>query len=128
LWTNRLPRLDVLSEEQAEAIHEAALTLLQEIGVRFAFEPALHRFRDTGVAVEDDLVRLDRGCRALAQARASSAHARALSVLTIGGDTSRSRRPAARRSSSTPTAAAARRRPRTTRCSSGSRMRCPSST
>lgn len=61
MWTNRLPRLDVLSEEQAEAIHDAALTLLEEIGVRFAFEPALQRFRDAGVAVEGDLVRLDRG-------------------------------------------------------------------
>lgn len=61
MWTNRLPRLDVLSEEQAEAIHDAALTLLEEIGVRFAFEPVLERFRDAGVDVEDELVRLDRG-------------------------------------------------------------------
>jgi trimethylamine--corrinoid protein Co-methyltransferase len=61
LWTNRLPRLDVLSEEQAERIHDTALTLLEEIGVRFSFEPALQRFRQAGLAIEDDLVHLDRG-------------------------------------------------------------------
>lgn len=60
MWRNRI-RLDVLSEEQAEAIHEAALALLEEVGVRFAFEPALRRFREAGCAVEGDLVRLDRG-------------------------------------------------------------------
>ncbi len=61
MWTNRLPRLDVWSEEQADAVHEAAMTLLEEIGVRFLYEPALQRFRAAGVPVEGDLVRLDRG-------------------------------------------------------------------
>jgi len=61
LWTNRLPRLDVWSEEQTDAVHEAAMTLLEEIGVRFLYEPALQRFRAAGVPVEGDLVRLDRG-------------------------------------------------------------------
>jgi trimethylamine--corrinoid protein Co-methyltransferase len=61
LWTNRLPRLDVLSEAQAERIHDTALTLLEEIGVRFSFEPALQRFRQAGLTIEGDLVHLDRG-------------------------------------------------------------------
>jgi trimethylamine--corrinoid protein Co-methyltransferase len=60
LWTNRLPRLDVLSEEQAERVHDTALTLLEEIGVRFSYEPALQRFRQAGLTIEDDLVHLDR--------------------------------------------------------------------
>ncbi len=60
MWRNRL-RLDVLSEEQAEAIHDAGLRLLEEVGVRVSFEPALHRLREAGCAVEGDLVRLDRG-------------------------------------------------------------------
>ncbi|HEU4356188.1 MAG TPA: trimethylamine methyltransferase family protein [Actinomycetota bacterium] len=90
MWTNRLPRLDVLNEEQAESIHDAALTLLEEIGVCFAFEPALRRFRDAGVATEDDLVRLDRGfvTEQLAKApREFRLHARNPErSLTIGGD------------------------------------------
>jgi trimethylamine--corrinoid protein Co-methyltransferase len=56
-----LPRLDVLSEEQAEKINEAAMTLLGEIGVRFMYPPALELFRSTGQSVEGDVVRLDRG-------------------------------------------------------------------
>ncbi len=61
MWTNRLPPLDIWSEEQTEAVHDAATTLLEEIGVRFAYEPALTRFRAAGLDVEGDLVRLDRG-------------------------------------------------------------------
>jgi trimethylamine--corrinoid protein Co-methyltransferase len=60
LWTNRLPRLDILSEEQAEAIDGAAMTLLEEVGFRFMYEPALELFRAAGLDVEEDLVRLDR--------------------------------------------------------------------
>jgi trimethylamine--corrinoid protein Co-methyltransferase len=69
LWSNRL-RLDVLSEEQAERIHHAGLRLLEEVGVRFSFEPALRRFREAGCQVEGDLVRLDRGFVAEQLARA----------------------------------------------------------
>jgi len=42
-------------------VHDAATTLLEEIGVRFPYEPALARFREAGVDVEADLVRMDRG-------------------------------------------------------------------
>lgn len=78
MWTRRL-HLDVLSEEQAEAIHDAALRLLEEVGVRFPFEPALRRFREAGCATQGDLVRLDRAFVAerLAQAPSSfTVHAR----------------------------------------------------
>ena len=61
MWTNRLPHLDIWSEEQADGVHDAATTLLEEIGVRFPYEPALARFREAGVDVEADLVRMDRG-------------------------------------------------------------------
>jgi trimethylamine--corrinoid protein Co-methyltransferase len=61
LWTNRLRPLEVWTEEQVEAVHEAATTLLEEIGVRFLYEPALASFRGAGVDVDGDLVHLDRG-------------------------------------------------------------------
>jgi trimethylamine--corrinoid protein Co-methyltransferase len=61
LWTVRLPRLDILSEEQVAAIDGAAMTLLEQVGFRFAYEPALALFRAAGLRVEGDLVRLDRG-------------------------------------------------------------------
>jgi trimethylamine--corrinoid protein Co-methyltransferase len=90
LWTNRLPRLDVLTEEQAERIHDTALTLLEEIGVRFAFEPALQRFREAGLDVDGDLARLDRGFVAerLAEAPSSfTVHARnPQRSIEVGGD------------------------------------------
>jgi len=61
LWTNRLPPLEVWPAEQVEAVDGAVGTLLEEVGVRFAHEPALARFRTAGLDVEGDLVRLDRG-------------------------------------------------------------------
>ena len=61
MWRNRFPRLDVLSEEQAEAIHATAMVLLEEIGFRFSYEPALQLFRAAGLDVDGDLVHLDGG-------------------------------------------------------------------
>ncbi len=78
MWRSRL-RLDVLSEEQVEAIHDAGLRLLEEVGVRVSFGPALRRLREAGCDVEGDLVRLDRGFVAerLAEApRSFTVHAR----------------------------------------------------
>jgi trimethylamine--corrinoid protein Co-methyltransferase len=90
LWTNRLPRLDVLTEEQAERIQDAALTLLEEIGVRFAFEPALQRFRESGLSADGDLVHLDRGfvTQRLAEAPSTfTVHARNPErSIEVGGD------------------------------------------
>lgn len=90
MWTNRLPRLDVLSAEQAERIDDTALTLLEEIGVRFAFEPALERFRAAGLTIEDNVVHLDRGFVAerLAQAPSTfTVHARNPErSIEVGGD------------------------------------------
>ena len=61
MWNVRLPRLDILTEEQAGAIDDVAMTLLEEVGFRFIYEPALELFRAAGLDVEGDLVRLDRG-------------------------------------------------------------------
>ena len=61
MWTNRLPRLDILTEEQAQAIDGTTMTLLEEVGFRFMYEPALELFRAAGLDVEADLVHLDRG-------------------------------------------------------------------
>lgn len=61
MWRNSLPHLDILTEEQAERIHETAMTLLEEIGLRFSHPDALELFRAAGLEVEGDLVHLDRG-------------------------------------------------------------------
>lgn len=60
MWTNRLPRLDVLAEEQVQAVHDHALTLLEEIGVRFTYRPALEALSAAGQGVDGDIARLDR--------------------------------------------------------------------
>ena len=60
IWRNRLPRLDILTEEQAETVHGAAMTLLEDVGFRFLYPPALEVFRAAGVDVRGDLVRMDR--------------------------------------------------------------------
>ncbi len=61
MWNVRLPRLDVLPDELADRIERAALTLLEEVGCRFAYPPALRLFRQAGAELEGDVVRLDRG-------------------------------------------------------------------
>ena len=61
MWNVRLPHLEVLAEEGVDRIERAALTLLEEIGCRFAYPPALRRFQEAGARVEGDVVRLERG-------------------------------------------------------------------
>ena len=61
MWTNRLPRLEVLTEEQVERVHEHAMTLLEEIGCRVSYPPLLKLLRTAGVGADGDLVRFDRG-------------------------------------------------------------------
>lgn len=51
--------LQRLSEGQVEQIHEAALYILEHIGVRFNHEEALNYFRRAGAKVEDGRVYLD---------------------------------------------------------------------
>ncbi len=61
MWTNNLPRIDVLTEEQTEAVHDHAMTLLEEIGVRFMQPRALELLSAAARGIDGDLVRLDRG-------------------------------------------------------------------
>src|SRR3972149_2841590 len=60
-WRYGLARFDVLSDEQAEAVHGHALRLLEEIGYRVSYTPLLRLLLDEGLDAEGDLVRLDRG-------------------------------------------------------------------
>ena len=60
-WRYGLARFDVLSDEQADAVHEHALRLLEEIGYRVSYTPLLRLLLDEGLDAEGDLVRLDRG-------------------------------------------------------------------
>jgi trimethylamine--corrinoid protein Co-methyltransferase len=52
--------LDLLSEEQVQAVHDRAMTILEEIGVVVDGVDARALFRDQGQAVDGDRVRLDR--------------------------------------------------------------------
>ena len=49
-----------LDEEGVQAIHEGAMTILEEIGVEFLNDEALEIFREAGATVDGTNVRLDR--------------------------------------------------------------------
>jgi len=59
---NALGTVDLLTEEQVEAIHEASLKLLEEIGIEFMGARAREAFRAAGAIVDDEsgLVRIPR--------------------------------------------------------------------
>lgn len=61
MWRSTFPRVDVLSDEQVHAVHEHAMTLLEDPGVRFLHPRAADVLRAAGVRVEDGLAGLDRG-------------------------------------------------------------------
>jgi trimethylamine--corrinoid protein Co-methyltransferase len=60
VWKNRLKPYDLLSGEDVEAIHEQAMTILEEIGVDFLHPRAREIFAKAGMNVEDERVRFDR--------------------------------------------------------------------
>ncbi|HET9410914.1 MAG TPA: trimethylamine methyltransferase family protein [Candidatus Dormibacteraeota bacterium] len=60
MWKNRLQPYDLLSGEDVEAIHEQAMTILEEIGVDFLHPRAREIFGQAGMKVEDERVRFDR--------------------------------------------------------------------
>ncbi len=60
MWKNPLPPYDILSEDEVEAVHEQAMTILEEIGVDFLHEDALRHFREAGLRIEDQRVHFDR--------------------------------------------------------------------
>ncbi len=60
--TRNIPNFEVLTEEAIELIEHNAETVLEEIGVVFANNPAaLDRWRDAGADVDGDRVRIPRG-------------------------------------------------------------------
>jgi trimethylamine---corrinoid protein Co-methyltransferase len=59
MWTNTLPRYDLLSDEQVQQIHQHAMQILQEIGVDFLHPRALDIFRRHGLKIEEQRVRFE---------------------------------------------------------------------
>src|SRR3979411_1004297 len=57
---NRIKPHALLSGEEVEAIHEQAMTILEEIGVDFLHDRARDIFARAGMKVEDHRVRFDR--------------------------------------------------------------------
>jgi trimethylamine--corrinoid protein Co-methyltransferase len=60
-WVNDLPRLDVLKPEQEETVHDRAMRLLEEIGLKVGYAPALELLRAAGVRVDGDVAHMERG-------------------------------------------------------------------
>src|ERR1700737_1196417 len=60
MWKNRLKPYDLLSGEEVEAIHEQAMTILEEIGVDFLHDRARDIFGKAGRKRRDNRVRFDR--------------------------------------------------------------------
>ena len=52
MWKNRLKPYDILSGEDVEAIHEQAMTILEEIGVDFLHDRPRELFAKAGMAVD----------------------------------------------------------------------------
>ncbi|HKW08188.1 MAG TPA: trimethylamine methyltransferase family protein, partial [Candidatus Dormibacteraeota bacterium] len=90
MWKNRLKPYDWLSKDQVNAIHEQAMTILEEIGVDFLHEQARDLFASAGMRVEDNRVRFERAW-VLEQVAKTPAtfelHARnSKRTVTLGGD------------------------------------------
>lgn len=89
---NPFPPIEILSADQIEAIHNAAMTILEEIGMDFLNAEAREIFRKAGgtVSAGSERVRLDRGLVMEALAHAPSRftfHARnPANSLEIGGN------------------------------------------
>jgi trimethylamine--corrinoid protein Co-methyltransferase len=60
MWTNTLPRYDILSEEEVAQVHDHAMQILQEIGIDFLHPRSLDLFRQAGLTIEDQRVHFDR--------------------------------------------------------------------
>ena len=48
----------LLTDEQVKRVHEAALEILEEVGMKVRYEPARELFKQHGCLVDDDVVRL----------------------------------------------------------------------
>jgi trimethylamine--corrinoid protein Co-methyltransferase len=87
---NRLPPVELVSADQLESIHEAALTILEEIGMDVLLPEAREVYRAAGAKVDGLRVRADRGLvlEAVAKAPAEyTMHARnPARNLRVGGE------------------------------------------
>jgi trimethylamine--corrinoid protein Co-methyltransferase len=71
--TRTAPTYDILSEQQAVDIEEAAEDILQNIGIEVRHAPSLKLLEEAGCHVEGQLVKFDRGfCRNLVKEHAPS--------------------------------------------------------
>ncbi len=63
LTRNPYPPIEPLSADEIESIHQASLTILEEMGIRIMLPEALAVFRQAGADVDDGLqhVRIERG-------------------------------------------------------------------
>ncbi len=61
--TNPYPPIEILSDDQVEAIHETSMTTLEEIGIKVLLDEARTILRAAGADVDEDsmIVRFDRG-------------------------------------------------------------------
>ncbi len=89
--TRTAPVYDILSDEQAGIIEEAAEDILEKIGVEVRHGPSLKLLAEAGCKVEGELVKFERGfCRKLVMDNAPSEfvqHARdPQKSIRIGGD------------------------------------------
>ena len=58
---NPYPPMQVISHDELEAIHEASLTVLEEIGIDFLLPEARDRLKAAGASVQGERVRMERG-------------------------------------------------------------------
>ena len=90
MWKNRLKPYDILSGEDVEAIHEQAMTILEEIGVDFLHDRAREIFGSAGMAVDGMRVRFDRGFVMEMAAKTPSTFTlqarNPMRTVTLGGD------------------------------------------
>jgi trimethylamine--corrinoid protein Co-methyltransferase len=65
---NRLPHPEVFSADQVASIHDTALRVLEELGIKVLHAEGRRRLREAGARVDDDsqMVRIDRGLVAAA--------------------------------------------------------------
>ncbi|HXU58194.1 MAG TPA: trimethylamine methyltransferase family protein, partial [Verrucomicrobiae bacterium] len=59
---NHMKPLEILSEDQLMAVHEASMDLLENIGIEFMGQAARDKFRAAGATVDDEtgLVKIPR--------------------------------------------------------------------
>lgn len=55
-----IPYVDIVSPEQLERIHDASMTLLEEVGIEFRDDESIAMWKDAGAQVDGYRVRLDR--------------------------------------------------------------------